>query len=94
MTMRKPAEWMCSLDERILEYLNDEPWTMPHVLEHELSMDASEKRIRERCQLLADADLIEPIHSEMYELTTWGRLYLEGEVDARNQPRPRPERVL
>lgn len=59
----------------------------------EIRMDASENRIRERCRLLADADLIAPIHSEMYELTTWGRLYLDGEVDARHQPRPRPSAV-
>jgi len=41
-----------------------------------------------------DADLIEPIHREMYELTKWGRLYLREEIDARHQPRPRPGRVL
>jgi len=59
-----------------------------------VSMDVLEDWIRERCHLLTDANLIEPIHSEMYELTTWGRLYLEGEIDARHQPRPRPGRVL
>jgi len=94
MSVRKTADWMCQLDERILEQLDEEPWSSPRVLEREITMDASESRIRERCQMLADADLIEPIHSEMYELTTWGRLYLEGEVDARHQPRPRPGRVL
>lgn len=55
-------------------------------------MDTSEDRIGKRGRLLVG--LVEPIYSEMYELTTWGRLYLEGEIDVRYQPRPRPGRVL
>jgi hypothetical protein len=52
---------------------------------------ASEERIRERCQELRDAGLLAPIYRDasMYELTTLGRLYLAGELDAENLPRRR-----
>jgi len=56
-------------------------------------MNVSRGQIRERCQMLADAGLVDRQHEDIYEITTWGRLYLRGEVDAQNQPRPRPSRV-
>jgi hypothetical protein len=41
---------------------------------------------RERCRMLADVDFIAPVTDDpnplMWEVTTWGRLYLAGEVDA------------
>jgi len=54
-------------------------------------LDASQRRIRERCRVLTSAELVAPIHEEMYELTTWGALYLDGELDAQHL-RPCPSR--
>lgn len=53
------------------------------------AFDATEGILSDRCKMLADAGLLAPIHGETYELTTWGRLYLEGEIDAAHQPRPK-----
>lgn len=50
-------------------------------------------RIRERLQMLADAGLVWREHEGIYEITTWGQEYLRGELDAKNQPRPRLNRV-
>lgn len=80
---------MQQLDERILEHIRDEGWSSPSVMAtHHLFNYASEARIRERCRALSYADLLAPISGDMVELTTWGQLYLEGELDAEHQPRP------
>lgn len=79
---------MEQLDDRILEHLNEESWSSVSVMASRPEFRASKARIRERCQMLASAGLIAPIHHEMYEITTWGMLYLEGEIDAAHQPLP------
>lgn len=94
--MRKTATWMRQLDERILEHLDESGWSTPSMMaQHPRFEDllASRGHIRERCQMLADAGLVGKEHQDIYEITRWGQLYLEGEVDAQNQPTPRPGRV-
>lgn len=56
-------------------------------------MEASCGHIRERCQMFVDANLPYREHHDIYEITTWGSLYLEGEIDAENQLRPRSSRI-
>jgi len=95
--MRKTATWMRQLDERLLEHLNESGWSTPSMMAGHPGfekMEVSKGQIRERCQMLADAGLVALEHRDIYEITTWGQLYLRGEVDAQNQPRPRRERVL
>lgn len=79
---------MEQLDDRILEHLQEESWSSVSVMDSRTEFRASKARIRERCEMLAGADLIAPIHHDMYEITNWGKLYLEGEIDAANQPSP------
>ena len=52
---------------------------------------ATETQVQERCQILADADLVAFLteDSDMVELTTWGKLYLEGEIDVEHRRWPR-----
>lgn len=78
---------MQQLDERILEHIEEEEWATPRTMFRDYNFEglsASEARIKERCKKLAQAELIAPIHADMYEITTWGKLYLEGELDAQN----------
>lgn len=85
--MRKTATWMQLLDERILEHIDEEDWATPRTMFRDVNFEglrASEGRIRERCEKLAQAELIAPVHNDMYEITTTGKLYLEGELDAEN----------
>lgn len=50
---------------------------------------ASDDRILERCEVLVDCELIAPIYegASMYELTTIGYLYMDGDLDADTLPR-------
>lgn len=85
---------MVQLDDRIMEHLDDGGWSSPSVMAAESDFDASEERIHERCEFLAYARLIAPIARRMYDITQWGQLYLEGELDAEHQPTPTVDRVL
>lgn len=63
-------------------------WISPKTLASETGVSASEARIRERCEMLHYSMLLEPLWSDAYDLTNWGRLYLQGDLDARHQPEP------
>jgi hypothetical protein len=93
--MRYPAEWMCPLDERILEILDNEGLGTAEHIEDEVKLWTSVGRVRERCRVLADSELIEPVTDdcELWELTEKGREYLDGDLDARNLPTPSKGRV-
>jgi len=85
---------MKQLDERILEHLDEEGWATPSIMAKTPRFSASEEHIRERCQMLRYIGFIDVIHGRMYELDTDGKLYLNGEVDARYRPKPTVDRVL
>lgn len=82
---------MCTLDERIIEYVAEDPLASPRLMASVFQFNASERRIRERCHMLSDAGLIAPFSDdfEMYEVTGARQRYLEGDLDAEHQPRPR-----
>jgi len=85
---RKSADWMLKLDERILEQVEADGWTTPGMLVRKPEFPEYEGVISDRCKRLYYVGFIEPIHGEMYDLTIEGRLYLQGELDARHQPTP------
>lgn len=88
---RKMAEWMCTLDERIIEYVTEDSLANPRLMASAIQFNASKRRIRERCQMLTDAGLIAPISddAQLYEVTREGQRYLDGDLDVEHQPRPR-----
>ncbi|MCF2165568.1 MULTISPECIES: hypothetical protein [Halobacterium] len=45
-------------------------------------------------QTLADTRYVNWEHEDLYKITMWRQLYLRGEVDAQNQPRPWSGRVF
>jgi len=56
-----------------------------------------ENRIAERCEVLRSAGFVEREFSDHYQITTWGALYLDGEVSAearRPEPAPRPPEAV
>ena len=94
MTERKSAEWMCPLDERIMEYLSNERCGTPSLIHSETVMLASRRRVFERLKMLEDAGLVVRIYEEgiMFELSGEGQRYLSGDLDAEKhiqQPNPR-----
>jgi len=86
MVVRRHAEFMYSLDERILEYLRGEPWAVPKEIVALPNVKATKNIVRERFRWLATIDFVEyPLgeESEIVEISTDGIMYLEGRVDAR-----------
>lgn len=78
---------MYPVDERILEHLDDTNWATPQTMARELEfaqIDADERTIEKRCQLLIERELVAPVveDAEMVEITTWGQAYLRGDVAA------------
>lgn len=96
MTIRRNASWQDRVDERILELLYDEPWSVPPVMEVELPIEVTENQIRDRCKVLADAGLIsiQPSEGWMVEITTQGMLYVDGGADIELYPKPRPPQSI
>lgn len=75
---------MCTLDERILEHLEEDSWSTPRYMSKEFRFNASRGRVEERCRKLTQAGLIAPIYEDanLYDITSDGQQYLEGELDA------------
>lgn len=82
---------MQQIDERILEYIDAEGWVTPRILASRPRFrHASLDRLRERLEWLVYAGLLAPISGYMVDITTEGARYLDGDLDARDQPRPSP----
>ena len=96
MPIRRNASWQERLDERILEALNEEPWSTPDLLAIEVPLDVTENQIRDRCKRLADAEAIDVDLEDGWrvELTGLGKRYLECETDMKYHRRPRWVRVI
>lgn len=88
MPPRKSDWWLQQTDERVLEYLAADGPATPRVLARAPPIGASVGRLRERCEMLVEAELVAPLADRTYELTRWGRLYLAGDLDVRHQPTP------
>jgi len=87
MPVRRHGRWMYPVDERILEYLEEETWGTPATIASNADMqnlDVDECYIEQRCEQLLERELIAPLieGDEMYEITTLGLCYLRGDLDA------------
>lgn len=85
---------MTIVDERALEYLDDEGWGAPALIAAECCQYVGAGWVEERLLFLEYAGLVVRIHDDSFELTTAGRRYLDGELDAGLQPVPTVGRVL
>jgi hypothetical protein len=96
MTIRRTAGWQHCIDDRILEYLDDESYATAEELAKEKGIDATKVQVQERCRLLADVDLVEFLteDEEIVELRMRGKEYLNGDVDVNLYPPPRHPAVL
>jgi hypothetical protein len=91
--VRQMGTWMDHIDERILEYIAERGAASAWMVATDFGMN--EKYVRQRCLVLANADLLardcrEGLSPE-WNLTTDGALYLAGELDAELR-RPLPSR--
>ncbi|MCU4750888.1 phage repressor protein [Halobacteria archaeon AArc-curdl1] len=82
--MRKHAEWMTILDDRILEFLSEQGPRQPSQITDglaELGMEYNSKYVGRRCQELADDALLENLGNGIYTTTSKGEEYLDGELN-------------
>ncbi len=81
---------MVTLDERILEHLEEDSWSTPRYMSKVFKFNASRGRVEERCKKLTQAGLITPIYerANLYAITSEGQQYLRGELDAEHLPKP------
>lgn len=91
--MRKAAHWMTYTDDRILEYLSEVSTATAWEVAFEQGVAGEVGRFRSRSRVLANAGFVDVVerdglHDE-YEITSWGEMYLDGDVDAELQ-RPMP----
>jgi len=85
--MRKTGIWMTHTDDRILEYLAQVSKSTAWEIAYEQGVEGDRRRIERRCRVLANAGFVDVYFRDVglddeYEITTWGELYLDGDVDA------------
>jgi len=91
MTVRRTARWQWWLDDRILEHLRDESFSTAERMAELPGIHATKRQVQERCEVLAWVDLVTFVTGDhdLIELTTWGKRYLEGNLDVEHHPHPR-----
>ena len=72
---------MTSLDDRILEFLNENKPTTPTKMTEEAPMHYSRQHVDRRCKKLTDEGLLEHLGNGVYMITDDGATYLEGNLD-------------
>lgn len=78
--VRKRADWMRPIDERILETMRDEGNMTPRALE---DFDVtSQGHANDRLSQLAEYGMVERISRGLYRLTDDGRAFLDEDLDA------------
>jgi hypothetical protein len=78
---------MTQVDDRILEYLQEEGMATPSCMARTFRFTASEGRIRARCWTLVEREMVAPFHRDLFEITRWGQAYLRGDLDAQYLPK-------
>ncbi|WP_254279211.1 hypothetical protein [Haloarcula marina] len=84
---------MNQVDERVMEWIRENGFASPGILNRERGFSVSTGHIRDRCKWLQYAGLLAPIGGDLYDLTSEGILYLKGELNASHCPRPTPSKV-
>ena len=85
--MRRHADWMTQLDERILEFISERGNHPPSAIQSGLveigvDLDYNTKYINQRCSTLEDHGLLVNVGAGTYSITEQGEQFLAGEIDA------------
>ncbi|QSG02292.1 hypothetical protein [Natranaeroarchaeum sulfidigenes] len=86
---RQSASWMKREDERILEFLATEDMAPASLIANEVFRTVSPGHVSERLAKLEHAGLVHRAGMDSFDLTSEGERYLDGDLDAEYQPRPR-----
>lgn len=78
---------MSLADDRILEYLRENPSGAPKEMADSGVVRYSRQYISDRLKKLAEHDLVLPLGNGVYQITERGEAYLDGELDtSENHP--------
>lgn len=80
-TVRYSGKWMSLADDRILEYLRENPSGAPKQMADSGVVRYSRQYISKRLNKLADHGLVLPLGNGVYQITERGEAYLDGELD-------------
>jgi hypothetical protein len=78
---------MTHTDDRILEYLSSVSTATAWEIAYEQGIEGDRRRIENRFRVLANAGCVDVYFRDVglddeYEITGWGEMYLDGDVDA------------
>lgn len=78
--MRLSGKWMSIVDDRVLEFIDDNGYGSPTEMKREGPIRFSRQYVAARCRELADHGLLKPVGNGVYVLTDRGEQYLSGEL--------------
>lgn len=79
--MRHSGDWMALVDDRVLEYLNENDSGTPTKMKKEGPINYSRAYIDRRCKRLTEEGLIDHLGNGVYVITDDGEAYLDGRLD-------------
>lgn len=90
MMTRRSALWQIEPDDRLLEHLRGLGWTHPRTLAGMPSIWLTQRQVKERLRMLADAELVAPMDTDFdsYHITQQGIEYLDGNRAQSLHPHP------
>ena len=81
--MRRSARWMVLLDDRIMEYIEENGPSIPSDIAEYVPYGS--QHVGNRCRKLAKKDFLQNLGNGVYVLTEQGERYLSGEFNAEEE---------
>lgn len=79
--MRYSGDWMTLVDDRILEYLQENETGSPKKMKEQGPIRYSDAYIGRRCKRLVEEGLVRHLGNAVYTITSDGKAYLDGRLD-------------
>jgi len=82
--MRHSGDWMTLVDDRVLEFIDENGSGSPTKMKNEGPIQYSTGYISERCKKLVEEGLLNHLGNAIYTITDDGEKYLSGDLDTQN----------
>lgn len=82
--MRHSGDWMTLVDDRVLEYIDENGSGSPTEMKNEGPIQYSTGYISERSKKLSEKGLLKDLGNGVYVITDDGKAYLDGDLDTQN----------
>jgi len=81
--MRHSGDWMTLVDDRVLEYIQEQGSGSPTKMANE-EINYSRQYVHQRCKKLVEEGLLNHLGNGIYTITDDGEAYLDGRLDTQN----------